>query len=232
MKAMILAAGRGERMRPHTDTLPKPLLEINGKPLIVYHIEKLVASGFKEIVINHAWLGEKIPAYLGNGSQYGAEITYSAENNGALETAGGIAKAIPLLGKDEPFIVVNGDVYTDYDFNDLPSLATDKQAHLVLVNNPEHNLSGDFLCEQGMLLNKTADQMSEASFTFSGIAIYRASFFQSLLNENETVQALGPMLRNAAKNSLASASVYLGNWTDVGTPERLAKLNQLESRES
>ena len=231
MKAMILAAGRGERMRPLTDTLPKPLLEVNGKPLIVYHIEKLVAAGIKDIVINHAWLGEKIPAYLGNGSQYGANITYSAEINGALETAGGIAKALPLLDQEAPFIVVNGDVFTDYDFNDLPSLASDKQAHLVLVNNPEHNASGDFLCSEGVLLNKIEKEMSAGTFTFSGIAIYRASFFKALSKDSETVQALGPMLRNAAQKSLASASVYQGSWTDVGTPERLAKLNQLEDRE-
>lgn len=230
MKAMILAAGRGERMRPLTDTTPKPLLKVNGKPLIVYHIEKLVAIGITDIVINHAWLGDVLTSYLGDGSQFGANIRFSAESEGALETAGGIVKALPLLD-DEPFLVINGDVFTDFDFGGLPSLAKDKLAHVILINNPEHNRSGDFLYQQGRLRNKTSDLTESISYTFSGIALYRPAFFDEINNQKDTVKALGPMLRTAAGSDLISASIYEGAWTDVGTPERLEQLNNLVNRE-
>ena len=155
MKAMILAAGRGERMRPLTDKLPKPLLEVRGKPLIVWHLKKLSESGFKDIVINIAHLGHKIPETIGDGSKYGLNVTYSDEQNeGALESAGGIVKALPLLG-NEPFLVVNGDVFCDYSFNTDFDLG-EKLAHLILVPNPKHNLNGDFALEGNVVLNDTA----------------------------------------------------------------------------
>ncbi len=153
MKAMILAAGRGERMRPLTDSLPKPLLQVGDKTLIEYHIQALSQAGITQLVINHAWLGEKIEQYLGNGSQYGIQIQYSREQQ-ALETAGGIRQALSLLG-NEPFIVVNGDVYTDYDYSHLTTLKMPEPVHLVLVNNPEHNPEGDFYLENTQVYHQS-----------------------------------------------------------------------------
>lgn len=233
MKAMILAAGRGERMRPLTDSCPKPLLKVNGIPLIEYHIRNLVAAGIKDITINHAWLGQQMVDLLGNGEQFCANISYSKEPI-ALETAGGIIKALPMLAvqDDDVFIVVNGDIYCDVNFKQLPVLGAEFDAHLLLVNNPEHNPDGDFQLAKGVLLNPNNTQ--QETYTFSGIALYRKRFFQP---DNETenaaivpqhlVQPLAPMLRAAADQNKVSASVIKADWTDVGTPERLAQLNTI-----
>lgn len=230
---MILAAGRGERMRPLTDDYPKPLLKVNGIPLIEYHIKNLVAAGIKDIVINHAWLGQKIVDYLGCGKQFSANISYSEEPV-ALETAGGIIKALPLLAEHEHdvFLVLNGDIFTDFNLKELPQLSAEYNGHLLLVENPEHNLNGDFQLVSGMLVNPKSDL--NKTYTFSGIALYRKSFFQQhittaqeVLIPQATVQALAPMLRAAADQQKLSASVIDNAWTDVGTPERLARLNTI-----
>ncbi len=213
---MILAAGRGERMRPLTDVLPKPLLEVQGKALIVYHIEKLVDAGFKEIVINIAHLGYKIPNYLGNGSRYGIKISYSDEQeSGALESAGGIKKALSLLGKD-PFLVVNGDVFCDYSFDASFDLA-DNLAHLILVNNPAHNPKGDFGLNDSIVLND-----AEKKYTFSGIGYYNPQLFNSL---GSNKSALAPLLRQEIKKKKISGEIYHGDWHDIGTPQRLQDIN-------
>jgi MurNAc alpha-1-phosphate uridylyltransferase len=219
-KAMILAAGRGERMRPLTDVTPKPLLEVRGKPLICYHIERLAAAGFKEIVINLAHLGYRIPEALGDGSKWGVKLLYSDEQNeGALESAGGIVKALPLLGA-EPFFVVNGDVWTDYPFDPAFELG-DALAHLVLVPNPEHNPEGDFGIE-----GKLAVSEAQAKYTFSGIGYYSPEFFEGLAYGK---RALGPLLREKMEQGSVTAELYKGVWRDIGTPERLAELNRGET---
>jgi len=216
MKAMILAAGRGERMRPLTDHTPKPLLEVKGKPLIVYHIEKLASAGFKKIIINIAHLGYKIPEALGDGSKWGVQIFYSDEQkDGALESAGGIIKALPFLG-DDTFLVVNGDVYCDYKFDANFNLKDDL-AHLVLVKNPEHNPNGDFGLENDRALNEADEQ-----FTFSGIGYYSPKLFEALHVERK---ALAPLLRKAIKEKKISASLHVADWHDIGTPQRLKQIN-------
>ncbi|MCM2681290.1 N-acetylmuramate alpha-1-phosphate uridylyltransferase MurU [Echinimonas agarilytica] len=217
--AMILAAGRGERMRPLTDHLPKPLLEVNHKPLIVWHIERLARLGIEIIVINHAYLGSKIVEALGDGSQYGVSIHYSAETEGALETAGGIVKALPLLG-DEPFLLVNGDVWSDFDFGALQSLELSTLAKLVMIPNPEHNPNGDFVVHNGVLSHKIDGQIS---FTYSGIGLYSPKLFAQLSVERAP---LAPLLYRAMEQQLISAEIYHGQWCDVGTPERLQQLNE------
>ena len=217
MRAMILAAGRGERMRPLTDVLPKPLLEVQGKALIVWHLEKLRDAGFKEIVINIAHLGYKIPEYLGDGSDYGLKISYSDEQDtGALESAGGIKKALHLLG-DETFLVVNGDVYCDYEFKAHFDLK-DKLAHLILVNNPAHNPNGDFGLNDTLVLN-SANEM----YTFSGIGYYNPKLFK---NTETGKSALTPLLRVEIQKSNISGEVYDGIWHDIGTPQRLEDINR------
>ena len=214
---MILAAGRGERMRPLTDTLPKPLLELGGKALIVWHIEKLLACGFRNIVINIAHLGHKIPELLGNGSKYGVNITYSDEREtGALESAGGIKKALPLLGS-ETFLVVNGDVFCDYDFDTSFELV-DKLVHLILVPNPEHNSNGDFGSDNTLVLNE-----SDNKYTFSGIGYYNPKLFKNLAYGKS---ALAPLLRKEIENKNVTATLYNGMWHDIGTPQRLEKINK------
>jgi MurNAc alpha-1-phosphate uridylyltransferase len=213
MKAMILAAGRGERMRPLTDHLPKPLLHVAGKPLIVHHLQHLAAAGITEIVINHAWLGHLIEQHLADGRQYGVHIQYSAEGPVGIETAGGIKKALPLLGT-EPFLVVNGDVLSDFPFTQLPELALDKLAHLVLVPNPPQHPAGDFGLQDGLAL-----AVAQQQFTFSGIGIYRPAFFSTVAGG---AQKLAPYLREAMAQQQVSASLYQGFWADIGTPERLA----------
>ena len=228
MKAMILAAGRGERMRPLTDHTPKPLLKVGGKPLIVWHLERLAKAGFKEIVINHAHLGKQIEQALGNGAQWGLSIQYSPEKI-ALETAGGIANALHLLGS-EPFLVVNGDIYTDFDFTVLtPSPLMGEGggegeihqnlAHLVLVNNPPQHPNGDFAIQEGMLKN-TGTQM----LTFSGVGVYHPDLFAEVVIGQPA--KLAPLLRKAIDNSAATAEYYQGVWHDIGTPERLAELDK------
>jgi MurNAc alpha-1-phosphate uridylyltransferase len=220
MRAMILAAGRGERMRPLTDHTPKPLLPVGSKPLIVWHLERLAQAGFRQIVINTAHLGEQLPAALGDGRAWGIDIAYSPEPPGALETAGGIAHALPLLG-NEPFLVINGDIFCDW--NPARALNTDmaeKQAHLVLVDNPPHHPAGDFALEGDRIGNPVT---GKKTFTFAGIGLYAPSFFNGL-NPNQPAK-LAPLLRAAADQGVVSGERHDGRWTDVGTPERLRQLD-------
>jgi MurNAc alpha-1-phosphate uridylyltransferase len=216
MKAMILAAGRGERMRPLTDRRPKPLLAVAGKPLILYHIEGLVRAGFRELVINHAHLGALIEAELGNGARWGVSIQYSVEGQ-ALETGGGIFNALPLLGK-EPFLVVNGDIWCDYDFSRL-QLPKGRLAHLVMVANPEHHPAGDFGLQHDEVRDRGAERL-----TFSGIGVYDPMLFAGC---QAGAFPLAPLLRRAIQRRRVSGERYDGVWIDVGTPERLAKLEHL-----
>ena len=215
MKAMILASGRGERMRPLTDSVPKPLLEAGGKSLIQYHIEALSAAGIRQVVINHAWLGEMIEARLGDGSTSGVEITYSAEGEIPLETGGGIKKALPLLGQD-PFIVVNGDVWTDFDFNSLPRRPAG-YAHIILVENPPHHPDGDFALHG----NRVRAENGEL-YTYSGIGVLTPELFK---DSPAGVFPLAPLLLRAMERRKISGEIYRGLWFDVGTPERLAFIN-------
>ena len=216
MKAMILAAGRGERMRPLTDTLPKPLLEVHNKPLIVWHIEKLARNGFKDIVINIAHLGYKIPELLGDGSKWGVNLHYSDEQEcGALESAGGIKKALPLLG-DETFLLVNADVYCEYEFDPAFALK-DKMAHLILVPNPKHNPKGDFGLNNSDVLNE-----AEEMYTFSGISYYNPKIFDSIALQKI---ALAPLLREYASKMQVSGELFRKVWHDIGTPQRLKEIN-------
>ena len=216
MKAMILAAGRGERMRPLTDHTPKPLLLVAGKPIIVHTITQLVTAGFTDIVINHAHLGKQIEAALGNGQALGASICYSPEGEQGLETAGGIINALPLLG-DEPFLVVNGDIATDFDFASLKNVPVDL-AHLVLVPNPEHHPKGDFGLDDTGLVNEQASEQ----LTFSGIGLYSPKLFHNLPAGS---RKLGPLLRLAIAKQHVSGQKFSGFWMDIGTPERLQELN-------
>ncbi len=211
--AMILAAGRGERLRPLTDSTPKPLLEVGGKRLIEYHIDRLCAAGIRRIVINTAWLAHKIHAALGDGAQYGVRIDYSDEGE-ALETAGGIIQALPLL--DERFIVVNGDVWCDFDFTAWQHGMAQKPAHLLLVDNPRHNLDGDFGIESGLLSTQ-----AQPRYTFSGIAMYHRDFFSGLPAGKAP---LAPLLREQSRQGRVSAEYYSGQWCDVGTAGRLHDL--------
>ena len=216
MKAMILAAGRGERMRPLTDHTPKPLLLVAGKPIIEHTITQLVAAGFTEIVINHAHLGAQIEATLGNGQALGASICYSPEGEQGLETAGGIINALPLLG-DEIFLVVNGDIATDFDFATLKNIPVDL-AHLVLVANPKHHPEGDFgLDDTGLVYEHAHEQ-----YTFSGIGLYSPKLFHNLPAGS---RKLGPLLRQAIAKQQISGQKFIGFWIDIGTPERLQDLN-------
>lgn len=214
---MILAAGRGTRMRELTDNCPKPLLKVAGTSLIEYHIEALARAGIQHIVINTAYLGHMLEATLGDGSRWGVAIQYSHEQALGLETAGGIMNALPLLG-DKPFIVVNGDVWSDYDF---AQLNLDKQhlAKLVLVDNPAHNLEGDFGIDADSLLSLS----SSPRYTFSGISIYHPSFFAGL---PAGFLPLREPLQLGIKNGSVSAEHYSGDWQDIGTPERLLELEQ------
>ena len=216
MKAMILAAGRGERMRPLTDHTPKPLLLVAGKPIIEYTIEQLVAAGFTELVINHAHLGAQIEAKLGNGQQLGVIIHYSPEGEQGLETAGGIINALPLLGK-EVFLVVNGDIATDFDFTTLKNIPVDL-AHLVLVPNPAHHPDGDFGINNAGLV----DEQATEQLTFSGIGLYSPKLFDGL---EAGSRKLGPLLRQAIAKQRVSGQTHTGFWLDIGTPERLQELN-------
>jgi MurNAc alpha-1-phosphate uridylyltransferase len=230
MKAMIFAAGRGERMRPLTDTRPKPLLEVRGRPLIVWHILNLVRAGIADIVINHAHLGHMIEEVLGDGSRFGARIAYSAEGT-ALETAGGIAKARHLLG-DEPFVAVAADIYCPhFDFEQVKESLQDNDvwgnphpadqrdlAWLYLVKNPAHHPQGDFALNSFSVANE-----GEPRYTFSGIGVYRPAMFDAV-TPGESAK-LAPILREYAARGRVGGEVYRGDWTDVGTIERLAQLN-------
>lgn len=216
MKAMILAAGRGERMRPLTDHTPKPLLKVAGKALIEYHLENIRQAGMKEVVINHAWLGEQIESCLGDGSRFGLTIEYSREGE-ALETAGGIQKALPLLG-DAPFIAINGDIWTDYSLASLPA-APQGLAHLVLVENPPQHPQGDFMLQDGYLKPE-----GDHCLTFSGIGLYRPALFAGL---KPGVAPLAPLLREAMSRQEISGEHHTGQWFDIGTPERLQALDDM-----
>ncbi|RLJ67729.1 N-acetylmuramate alpha-1-phosphate uridylyltransferase MurU [Sulfurisoma sediminicola] len=214
---MILAAGRGERMRPLTDRTPKPLLPVAGRPLIVWHIERLAAAGFRDVVINHAHLGDQIEALLGDGDAWGVRIRYSEEPAGALETAGGIANALPLLG-DAPFLVINGDIFCDWDVSRARTvLAAGLLAHLVLVPNPGHHPSGDFALTDDML------DAGKERHTFAGIGVYRPELFAAI--ERGQVAKLAPLLDAAIAAGRVSGELHDGRWVDVGTPERLAALD-------
>jgi MurNAc alpha-1-phosphate uridylyltransferase len=212
---MLLAAGRGERMRPLTDTMPKPLLSVAGKPLIVHHLEELSAAGFRQLVINHAWLGEQIEETLGDGSRWNLQIHYSAEAE-ALETGGGIFRALPLLS--DPFLVINADIFAKVDFASL-SIDDNDLAHLLLVENPAHNAGGDFQLTHGRV-----SAAGEAKLTYSGIGLYRKGLFDDC---RAGKFQLAPLLRKAMQQHRVSGQLLNGEWIDVGTPQRLQQLERL-----
>lgn len=216
MKAMLLAAGRGERMRPLTDATPKPLLRVGGRALIEHAIERLAAAGFRELVINHAHLGPQLVAQLGDGRALGVRIAWSEEPEGALETGGGIFQALPLLG--ERFVVVNADLWTDYPFDRLQAVEN-RLAHLVLVGNPEHHPGGDFALRDGRVYADGAPRL-----TFSGIGLYHRDLFRHCTPGKFP---LAPLLRAAMAEGQVSGEHYRGVWYDIGTPARLAELDRL-----
>jgi len=214
MRAMVLAAGRGERMRPLTDTVPKPLLEVRGKPLIVHHLEKLSRLGVKDVVINLAWLGDRIRAALEDGAKWNLRIRYSDEGDEALETGGGIFKALPWLGT-EPFLVVNADVFSDFDFGTL-QIAPGAWAQLMLVPNPPQHPKGDFALADGRVL-----EQGGPTWTYSGFGLYRPDLFEGCTPGKF---ALLPLFQRAIRAQRLHAQTYSGLWNDVGTIERLAAL--------
>ncbi|MFP7722043.1 N-acetylmuramate alpha-1-phosphate uridylyltransferase MurU [Lysobacter sp. A3-1-A15] len=226
MKALVLAAGLGERMRPLTDSTPKPLLPVAGKPLIQWHLEKLSACGVDEVIVNTSWLADRFPPALGDGSRWGLKLQFVYEGDTPLETGGALFNALPLLG-DAPFIAVNGDIWTDFDFARLPS-APSGDAHLVLVDNPTHNAGGDFS------LGPDGQVHSRPSLTFSGIGVYRPTLlagWRDVVGDVPGVDAtpprfkLAPLLRAAMVDGRVSGEHHAGLWTDVGTPQRLAQLD-------
>lgn len=214
MKALILAAGRGERMRPLTDTTPKPLLRVGEKCLIEYHLYALAKAGVRDIVINTSWLGQQIIDYLGDGRRYDVNLCYSNEGDIPLETAGGIIQALSFLG-DAPFILVNGDIWTDYNFENLPQTFPGK-AHLVLVDNPAHHREGDFALDTNLL------SLSGNKLTYSGVGVYSPLLFEGL---SKGVRPLAPLLRNAIESREITGEWYRGKWWDIGTPDRLRELD-------
>ncbi len=215
MRAMVMAAGRGERMRPITDTLPKPLVPVAGKPLIGYHLERLANAGVREVVINVSWLGERIRSALGDGRDYGLSIAYSEEGPVPLETGGGIFKALPLLGSG-PFLVVNGDTWSDIDYGHL-ALEDDAHGRIVLVPNPTHNTRGDFGLEDDVVVDREVDR-----FTYSGVGVYRPEFFAGCSPGRFPML---PLMKRAISSRLLRGELHRGEWCDVGTPERLASLD-------
>lgn len=217
MNAMILAAGRGERLRPLTDHTPKPMLHIAGFPLLDYHLRALAAADVRRVVINLSWLGQQITDAIGNGAAYGLDVRYSDEGEQALETGGGVVRALELLG-DEPFLVVNGDVWTDFPYATLDRLPDDDLAHVVLVRNPAHNASGDFSVRDGRLC-----AIEQRSLTFSGIGLYRPEFFHGY---GERFSLAVPLREHAAAGHVA-ATVFDGRWFDVGTLQRLGDLQRV-----
>lgn len=228
MRVMILAAGRGERMRPLTDHTPKPLLVAGGKPLIVWHIENLVAAGLRDIIINHAWLGDQIEAALGDGTSFGARISYSPEAPGGLETAGGIAKALPFF-QDEPFLVINGDIWTDWKPEQSLAIAKRMQHDhsismwLWMTHNPAHHPEGDFILDnEGSL--QTRDQTQGQALTFTGIGLYQPALFHAL--PPDTSAPLRPLMQKAMLTHSVRGTLHDGAWTDVGTPQRLEILDR------
>lgn len=229
MKALIFAAGLGERMRPLTDRTPKPLLQAGGKSLIAWHLEKLAAIGVGEVVINTSWLADQFPQALGDGSRWGMRLHYSYEGPAPLETGGGMFHALSLLGA-APFIAVNGDIWTDFDFSRLPSEPSG-DTHLVMVENPVHHPNGDFSLDSQGLLHTTG----ESQLTFSGIGVYRPTLFEAwpeVIGNAPGAEAspprfkLAPLLRHAMSQRRATGEQHAGRWTDVGTPERLAQLSK------
>ena len=220
MKAMILAAGKGERMRPLTLHTPKPLVRAGGVPLIEYHLNALREAGFHDLVINHAWLGQQIEDYVGDGQRLGLDIRYSPEGE-PLETGGGIFRALPLLG-DDPFVVVNGDIWTDYDFAALRTPLAGL-AHLVLIDNPAHHPSGDFSLVDGQVRD---DDSAGTRLTYSGIAILHPRLFEGC---EAGAFKLAPLLRDAMRDAKVTGEHFKGRWVDVGTHERLAEVEQLLS---
>ena len=223
---MILAAGRGERLRPLTDACPKPLLMVGGKPLIVWHLERLARAGYSEVVINHAHLGQMLIDALGDGRAYGLRILWSAEPPGALETAGGIVQALPLLG-EQSFLVINGDIYCDWDFAAAAGIAAQMHghgdlAHLVMVPNPRQHLAGDFCLAAGRLGADSSPREAER-LTFSGIGIYQPALFGALVPGQRA--KLAPLLVAAMQEGKVSGERYAGRWHDIGTAERLASLD-------
>jgi MurNAc alpha-1-phosphate uridylyltransferase len=220
MKAMILAAGRGERMRPLTDACPKPLLKVNGKALIDYHLESLALCGIHEVVINTAWLGQQVTTHVGNGSRWGLNIQFSHEGWPALETGGGIFNALPLLG-NEPFLVINGDVFTSWRLTSpqLPmQWRSESLVHLILVPNPSHHPRGDFGLSDHVLTENASEQ-----FTYSGIGFFHPLLFSGCRGG---AFKLAPLLYGAVHKNRATGELFSGNWSDVGTPERLASLQE------
>ena len=215
MKAMLLAAGRGERMRPLTDSLPKPLVPVAGRPLIVWHLSALARAGFREVVVNTSWLAPALHAALGDGSAYGVSITWSDEGPVPLETGGGIFRAAPLLGPG-PFLVVNADIWTDIDFAAL-ALEEGAHAHLVLVPNPPHNPRGDFGLDGDLVLSRDTDR-----FTYSGVGMFRRELFEGCSGERFP---LLPVLNRAIAARRVRGELHRGAWSDVGTAERLAQLD-------
>ncbi|QKQ23965.1 nucleotidyltransferase family protein [Candidatus Ruthia endofausta] len=217
MFGMILAAGRGKRMMPLTKNTPKPLIKVQGLTLIEHSINALKNAGVRKIVINISYLGGQIKSYLGNGSRFGVNIHYSNESKGALETAGGIMRALPLLGI-KPFVIINSDVFCDYDLSNL-TLPTNSLAHLVLIDNPKHNLAGDFS------LNDTQLTLTnKKTYTFSGIGVYHPDLFKPYLFEEKL--ALSKVLKATIAKNQISAEHYAGYWQDIGTPERLELANK------
>ena len=213
---MILAAGRGERLRPLTDQIPKSLVEVRGKSLLERHLENVKSSGIETVVINLGWLGDRIVQRIGSGSRYGLEVIYSQEGDNILETGGGIHKALPLLGS-EPFLVVNADIYTDMPVPNV-TLADDHLGHLVMVPTPDYRDHGDFDLIDGLVSNS-----QNSMYTFSGVAIYRPELFADC---EPGRFPLAPMLREAADGGQLAGSLYEGLWADIGTPERLAALGR------
>lgn len=228
MKAMILAAGRGERMRPLTLTTPKPLLSAGGKPLIEYHLERLYQAGFQDVIINHAWLGEQIEYTLGNGERFGLSLDYSREGE-PLETAGGIVRALPLLSRPDSdwFMVINGDIWADFDLARLQPPAVDSgfaiDAILVLADNPSHHSQGDFCLNHNGMLSEGCTIKEGERLTFTGISLLHRRLFDGLTDQ---AGKLGPVLRAAMKKDRVAGLHHGGRWVDVGTPERLRALDQ------
>lgn len=235
MKALIFAAGLGERMRPLTDHTPKPLLRVGGKPLIAWHLEKLAAIGVREVVVNLSWLAGQFPQALGDGHAFGLHIRYSREGEVPLETGGGMLHALPLLG-EAPFIAVNGDIWSDYDLARLPTEPAG-DAHLVLVDNPPHHPQGDFLLhDDGRVTDRQADR---PALTFAGIGVYRPHMlleWRTVIGERPGADAqpprfpLAPLLRAAMARDAVSGEHHRGRWTDVGTPQRLQELETALAR--
>ncbi len=211
MRAMVLAAGRGERLRPLTDEVPKSLVEVRGESLLERHLVNIHAAGIRTVVINLGWLGDRIVERVGSGERYGLNVLYSQEGDNILETGGGIHKALPMLG-DDPFLVVNADIYTDMPVPRI-NMADEHVGHLVMVPSPEYRNGGDFDIENGLIRNGESQRL-----TFSGVAMYRPSFFDGC---EPGRFPLAPMLRKAADNGQLSGSLYEGQWADIGTPERL-----------